>query len=121
MPMMDWLATGDQVEWKLRDAATGKENAAIDWHFKVGDVVHLRLTNDRNTLHAMAHPIHFHGQRFLVLAPCLIFNQPMIALWILAVMTNVTALQRIADVRRQAYAKNRVARRDPPAAKSSKV
>ena len=53
-------------------------------------------------------------ERFLVLAPCLIINQPMIALWILAVLTNVTALQRIADVRRQAYANNRIARKNPP-------
>ncbi|MBN1371595.1 MAG: CDP-alcohol phosphatidyltransferase family protein [Anaerolineaceae bacterium] len=53
-------------------------------------------------------------ERFLVLAPCLIINQPMIALWILAVLTNVTALQRIADVRRQAYAQNRIAKKNPP-------
>jgi FtsP/CotA-like multicopper oxidase with cupredoxin domain len=68
MPMMDWLATGQQARWTLRDPATGKENMAIDWHFKVGDVVRVRLRNDRNTLHAMAHPIHFHGQRVLVLS-----------------------------------------------------
>ena len=28
----------------------------------------LRLVNDRNVLHAMQHPMHIHGQRFLVLA-----------------------------------------------------
>jgi CDP-diacylglycerol--glycerol-3-phosphate 3-phosphatidyltransferase len=50
-------------------------------------------------------------ERFLILAPCLIINQPMIALWALAVLTNVTALQRIADVRRQAYANNKTAKR----------
>ena len=27
-----------------------------------------RLVNDRSALHAMQHPIHIHGQRFLVLA-----------------------------------------------------
>ena len=68
MPMMDWLATGHQAEWTLRDPATGRENMAIDWRFKVGDVVRVRMVNDRNTLHAMAHPIHFHGQRVLVLS-----------------------------------------------------
>ena len=41
---------------------------AIDWRFKIGDLARIRLVNDRNTLHAMAHPIHFHGQRFLVLS-----------------------------------------------------
>ncbi|MGQ0701657.1 MAG: multicopper oxidase family protein [Gemmatimonadales bacterium] len=68
MPMMDWLATTDQVGWVLRDTATGRENEEIGWRFRVGDLVRLRLVNDRHTLHPMAHPIHLHGQRFLVLA-----------------------------------------------------
>jgi suppressor of ftsI len=68
MPMMDWLPTTDQVVWTLRDEATGRENEDIAWQFKVGDLVRLRLLNDRHTLHAMAHPIHIHGQRFLVLS-----------------------------------------------------
>jgi CDP-diacylglycerol---glycerol-3-phosphate 3-phosphatidyltransferase len=42
-------------------------------------------------------------ERFLLLAPCLVINQPMIALWILAVLTNVTAFQRILHVRQQSY------------------
>jgi FtsP/CotA-like multicopper oxidase with cupredoxin domain len=67
MPMMDWLASGQDVEWVLRDPATGKENMAIDWTFERGDLVRLRLANDRHTLHPMQHPIHIHGQRFLVL------------------------------------------------------
>ena len=44
-------------------------------------------------------------ERFIVLAPCLIFNQPMIALWAIAILANFTALQRILHVRKQAYAK----------------
>lgn len=43
-------------------------------------------------------------ERYLVLAPTLIFNYPMIGLWIIALFANVTALQRILDIRRQAYA-----------------
>lgn len=42
-------------------------------------------------------------ERYLVLAPLMIFNQPMIALWILAILGNFTALQRIWFVRRQAH------------------
>ncbi len=42
-------------------------------------------------------------ERFLVLVPCLIFNYPIIALWILAVLTNFTAIQRIWHVRKQYY------------------
>jgi FtsP/CotA-like multicopper oxidase with cupredoxin domain len=52
----------------LREAATGRENEDITWKFKVGDLVRVRLLNDRHTMHAMAHPIHIHGQRFLVLS-----------------------------------------------------
>ena len=68
MPMMDWLPTADQVRWVLRDQASGLENDDITWKFKAGDLVRIRLVNDRHTLHAMAHPIHIHGQRFLVLS-----------------------------------------------------
>jgi CDP-diacylglycerol--glycerol-3-phosphate 3-phosphatidyltransferase len=41
-------------------------------------------------------------ERVLVLAPCLLFNIPMVALWILAILGNFTALQRILFVRQQA-------------------
>jgi FtsP/CotA-like multicopper oxidase with cupredoxin domain len=68
MPEMDWLATGREIRWKLVEPATGRENMEIDWRFRVGDVVRLRITNDRDVLHAMQHPIHIHGQRFLVLS-----------------------------------------------------
>lgn len=68
MPMMNWLSTGDEVHWILRDPATGLENMDIDWRFQQGDVVKLRLTNDRDAFHAMQHPVHLHGQRFLVLS-----------------------------------------------------
>jgi CDP-diacylglycerol--glycerol-3-phosphate 3-phosphatidyltransferase len=45
-------------------------------------------------------------ERFIVLVPCLIFNRPLIALWLIAVLANFTALQRIWIVRRQAYVKD---------------
>ena len=67
MPMMNWASSGDEVRWILRDPATGAENMDIDWRFAVGDVVKIRVTNDRGAFHAMQHPLHFHGQRFLVL------------------------------------------------------
>jgi FtsP/CotA-like multicopper oxidase with cupredoxin domain len=68
MPMMNWAATGRQLRWILRDPATGRENMAIDWHFRRGEPVRIRLVNPRESVHAMQHPIHLHGQRFLVLA-----------------------------------------------------
>jgi len=68
MPGMNFAAIGPQARWTLRDRATGKENHDIDWRFRVGDQVRVRLVNVRETLHAMQHPIHLHGQRFLILA-----------------------------------------------------
>ena len=44
-------------------------------------------------------------ERYLVLAPSLIFNIPAVGVWIIAVLANITALQRIMDVRRQAHSK----------------
>lgn len=43
-------------------------------------------------------------ERYMVLAPLLVFNQPILALWVLAILGNFTALQRIWFVRRQAHA-----------------
>jgi suppressor of ftsI len=68
MPDMDWLITGMEAEWILRDADTGAENMDIDWRFRQGDRIRLRLVNSRDSLHPMQHPIHLHGQRFMVLS-----------------------------------------------------
>ncbi len=42
-------------------------------------------------------------ERYLVVAPLLVLNQPVIAVWIVTVLANVTALQRIWKVRQQAH------------------
>jgi CDP-diacylglycerol--glycerol-3-phosphate 3-phosphatidyltransferase len=42
-------------------------------------------------------------ERFIVLCPALIFNIPWVGIWIIAVFAHITAVQRIWDVRRQAY------------------
>ncbi|HEX6134306.1 MAG TPA: multicopper oxidase family protein [Longimicrobiales bacterium] len=68
MPMMDWLPTTREVRWVLRDSDGGAENRDIRRTWRVGDVVRVRLRNERHALHAMQHPIHIHGQRFLVLS-----------------------------------------------------
>ncbi len=68
MPMMNWISNGGNVQWVLRDANTGAENMDVHWQFKAGDIVKIRLFNDPNALHPMSHPIHLHGQRFLVVA-----------------------------------------------------
>lgn len=67
MPMMNWNTTPSEIRWILEEPATGRRNMDIRWDFRVGDVVKVRIANLRETLHGMQHPIHFHGQRFLVL------------------------------------------------------
>jgi CDP-diacylglycerol--glycerol-3-phosphate 3-phosphatidyltransferase len=47
------------------------------------------------------------AERYLVLAPLLVLNQPMLALWLLAIFSNFTALQRIWYIRKQAHAEMR--------------
>lgn len=78
MAHMNWVTSGSQVQWILRDPATGAENEAIDWSFRVGDVVKIRITNDRAAFHAMQHPLHIHGQRFLVLEQNGVRNENMV-------------------------------------------
>jgi len=68
MPMMNWASTGRQVHWTLRDPETGRENMDIAWRLRQGQPVRIHLVNQRQSVHAMQHPIHLHGQRFLVLA-----------------------------------------------------
>lgn len=67
MQMMNQMSDADSVKWKLVDPSTGKANMDINWQFKVGDKVKIRIYSDPNSMHPMQHPIHFHGQRFLVL------------------------------------------------------
>jgi suppressor of ftsI len=68
MPDMNWLSTAKQVQWIIRDDATGKENMDIPWTVPQGSVLKLRVFNDPKSFHPMQHPIHLHGQRMLVVA-----------------------------------------------------
>jgi FtsP/CotA-like multicopper oxidase with cupredoxin domain len=63
------MTTPANMRWKLIDRATGAENAAIDWRFRVGDQVKIRLVNAMAGDHPMHHPFHVHGAgRFLILS-----------------------------------------------------
>jgi len=62
------MTTPENMRWKLVDRSTDAENHAIDWRFRVGDQVKLRLVNEMDSDHPMHHPFHIHGAgRFLVL------------------------------------------------------
>jgi FtsP/CotA-like multicopper oxidase with cupredoxin domain len=63
------MTTPANMRWKLVDRETGAENAQIDWTFRVGDQVKLRLVNETDSDHPMPHPFHVHGAGcFLILA-----------------------------------------------------
>jgi FtsP/CotA-like multicopper oxidase with cupredoxin domain len=63
------MTTPANMRWKLVDQETGAENAQIDWTFRVGDQVKLRLVNEMDSDHPMPHPFHVHGAgRFLIVA-----------------------------------------------------
>lgn len=69
MATMNRVSTSETVVWKMVDEITGEEGMAIKtWRFDRGDQVKIRLVNDSQSMHPMQHPIHFHGQRFRVLA-----------------------------------------------------
>ncbi|MEW6401499.1 MAG: CDP-alcohol phosphatidyltransferase family protein [Chloroflexota bacterium] len=50
-------------------------------------------------------------ERYIVLIPSLVLNQPLLGMVIIAVLANITALQRILHVRVQGHARNEEARR----------
>jgi FtsP/CotA-like multicopper oxidase with cupredoxin domain len=57
------------MRWKLIDRQTGAEGAAINWRFRVGEQVKIRLVNEMDSDHPMHHPFHIHGAgRFLILS-----------------------------------------------------
>ncbi len=64
---MNAMSNTDMLEWKIIDQDSGQKNMDIAWKFKVGEKVKIRITNDGTSTHPMQHPIHFHGQRFMVL------------------------------------------------------
>ncbi len=68
MQMMNQMSNTDMVKWHIVDQDTGKKDMDIDWTFKKGVPVKIRIENDPTSMHPMQHPIHFHGQRFLVVA-----------------------------------------------------
>jgi FtsP/CotA-like multicopper oxidase with cupredoxin domain len=63
------ITTPANTRWKLIDRTTNAENHDIQWQFRVGDRVKVRLLNEMAGDHPMHHPFHIHGAgRFLILA-----------------------------------------------------
>ena len=63
------MTTPTNMRWKLIDRQTGAEGEAIDWRFRVGQHVKVRIVNEMDSDHPMHHPFHIHGAgRFLILS-----------------------------------------------------
>jgi FtsP/CotA-like multicopper oxidase with cupredoxin domain len=61
--------TPENTRWLIVDKDTGDRGHAIDWRFRVGDQVKIRIVNEKDSDHPMHHPFHIHGAgRFLVLS-----------------------------------------------------
>lgn len=68
MQMMNGMSNADTAKWKIVDQGTGKVNMDINWTLTKEVPVKIEIYNDPNSAHPMQHPIHFHGQRFLVVS-----------------------------------------------------
>jgi FtsP/CotA-like multicopper oxidase with cupredoxin domain len=69
MVAVNRLTTTANMVWKFVDRSAGAAGTPIDWQFRVGDRVKIRLVNEMDSDHPMHHPFHLHGAgRFLVLA-----------------------------------------------------
>ena len=66
MAAMNRASTDKTIVWQLIDTQTKATNMDINWQFKRGAFVKIRIYNDPKSAHPMQHPIHFHGQRFVV-------------------------------------------------------
>jgi len=62
------MSTTNNVKWTITDQDTGKINDDITWTLVKNHPVKIEIYNDPNSMHPMQHPIHFHGQQFLVLS-----------------------------------------------------
>jgi FtsP/CotA-like multicopper oxidase with cupredoxin domain len=69
MVAVNRMTNPTNMRWKLVDQDTGAEGSSIDWRFRVGNQVKIRLINEMDSDHPMHHPFHIHGAgRFLILS-----------------------------------------------------
>lgn len=78
MSMMNTSSNKNNVSWKIVDGETNLVNENIKWDLKVGDRVKVKIFNDPDSDHPMQHPIHFHGQRFVILSTDGVPNKNMV-------------------------------------------
>ena len=65
MPQANAISNSDNTSWSLVDLDNPREDT-FDWQFNQDDVVTITVENSNRTMHPMQHPIHLHGQKFIV-------------------------------------------------------
>ena len=65
MPDANSRSDTENTQWSLVDLDNPREKS-FDWSFKQNDVVTIAVENSERTMHPMQHPIHIHGQKFIV-------------------------------------------------------
>jgi len=65
MPDANSRSDTDNTQWSLVDLDNPREKS-FDWSFNENDVVTISVENSERTMHPMQHPIHIHGQKFIV-------------------------------------------------------
>lgn len=65
MPDANSRSTIDNTQWSLVDLDRPRDDS-FEWTFNQGDVVRITIENSDNIMHPMQHPIHLHGQKFIV-------------------------------------------------------
>ena len=63
---MNMRMSAEQVQWRITDKDTQQTNMELEMKARVGDVLKIRLVNEERSMHPMHHPMHLHGQRFLI-------------------------------------------------------
>lgn len=66
MAAMNETSDEESVTWKMVDESSQKANMDVLWTMEQGKRYLIRITNDEKSMHPMQHPIHFHGNRFVV-------------------------------------------------------
>ncbi len=68
MAVMNQMTDSENLTWILRDEDTSKENQDIFWSLEKDSLTKIKIYNDPKSMHPMQHPIHFHGQKMVVIS-----------------------------------------------------
>lgn len=65
MPEANSRSDTETTKWSLLDLDNPRDDN-FEWTFNQNDVVTISVNNDKKAMHPMQHPVHLHGQKFIV-------------------------------------------------------